>query len=106
MGLTGERVVERWPVFAGQLHDALVSGEEVTLAGQVGELRVDQVCGCGDDFCQSFYTAPPPEQAYPYDEGRARNVVLNEPGWDGCLILDMVDGQIAYVEVLDRPPLD
>jgi hypothetical protein len=106
MESTGERVVECWPVFGGQLRDALVGGEELVLAGRVGELRVHQVCGCGDDFCQSFYTAPPPEKEYPYAEGRARNVVLNDPGWDGYLILDVVDGRIAYVEVLDRPPLD
>jgi hypothetical protein len=32
--------------------------------------------------------------------------VLLDPPWSGMLILDVVDGQIAYVEVLDRDPLD
>ncbi len=57
-------------------------------------------------LCQSFYTEPPPEGAYPYAEGRARGVWLEDPRWDGYLILDVVDERIMYVEVLYRPPLD
>jgi hypothetical protein len=93
--------VERWPVFARQLARALA--DEGELAAQVEGLQVVQVCGCGDDFCQSFYTEPPPEGAFP--EG-SYNVVCEEPGWEGQLILDVVRGRIAYVEVLDRRPLD
>jgi hypothetical protein len=33
-------------------------------------------------------------------------VWLEDPGWDGYLILDVVDERIMYVEVLYRPPLD
>lgn len=82
-----ERVVDRWPVFAHQLKDALLRDNERDLAAQVGDLRVVNGCGCGDDFCQSFYTELPPEETYPYPD-RARNVVLPEPGWDGYLILE------------------
>jgi hypothetical protein len=28
------------------------------------------------------------------------------PPWTGMLIFDVVDDEIVYVEVLDRPPLD
>ncbi len=65
-------------------------------------LRVVARCGCGDDFCQSFYTAPKPDGAY----GPGHRNVLLDPPWSGMLILDVVDGLIAYVEVLDRDPLD
>jgi hypothetical protein len=34
-----------------------------------------------------------------------RNVALDAP-WPGYLILDVVDDEIVYVEVLYRPPLD
>jgi hypothetical protein len=74
------------------------------LAAQVDGLRVVQRCGCGDDHCQSFYTQAPSVGAYPRDEHR--NWYSDEPGWEGYLILDVVDGRIAYVEVLYRAPLD
>jgi hypothetical protein len=59
-------------------------------------------CGCGDDFCQSFYTRPSPVGAY--GSGH-RNVGLT-PSQSGMLILDVVDDVIMFVEVLDRRPLD
>lgn len=79
---------------------------ETGLASQVGELRVVELCGCGDDFCQSFFTAPPPTGGYPLDRHRNWYPEDDDPGWDGYLILDVVDERIAYVEVLFRPPLD
>jgi hypothetical protein len=100
------KLIDRWPVLARELRAALMDEHEVDLAEQVGELRVVEMCGCDDDFCQSFYTEPRPDGAYPYEAGRrARNVML-EPAWEGYAILDVVDERIAYVEVLSRPPLD
>jgi hypothetical protein len=64
------------------------------------DLRIVAPCSCGDDFCQSFYTAPPPNGAY--GPGH-RNVPLFPKL--GMLILDVVHGRIMFVEVLDRPPL-
>ncbi|RNI17202.1 hypothetical protein [Flexivirga caeni] len=96
------RLVDRYPVLAQQLREALVAEREPSLADQVEKLRVVAECGCGDDFCQSLYTAPKPTGAYGPEH---RNVRLDAP-WPGMLILDVVDGQIAYVEVLDRSPLD
>lgn len=57
-------------------------------------------CGCGDDLCQSFCTAEPPDGAY--GPGH-RCVPLLPPRGD--LILDVVDGRIMYVEVLHYPEL-
>ncbi|WP_370038325.1 hypothetical protein [Nocardioides sp.] len=101
MDATSPRLVDRWPDFTGQLRQALVAEGEDLLATQVETLRVIAECGCGDDFCQSFYTAPKPDG--PFGPGH-RNVLLDPP-WSGMLILDVVDGQIVYVEVLDRDPL-
>jgi hypothetical protein len=97
-----EKVVERWPTLARQLRTALTAQTEPGLAAQVDELRVHEVCPCDDDFCQSFYTQPPPDEGF--GPGH-RNVVL-EPEWDGHLIIDVIDGQIVFIEVLDRSPLD
>jgi hypothetical protein len=72
------------------------------LVSQVDSLRVLRECGCGDDFCQSFYTQPPPVGAY--GPGH-RNVCLS-PHRPGMLVLDVVDDLIMFVEVIDRPPLD
>jgi hypothetical protein len=97
-----ELLRDRWPVLAAQIETALRSSDEPALAERVGDLPVVQRCTCGDGFCQSFYTAPPPQGAF--GEGH-RNVLLDAP-WPGFLILDVVGDEIRYVEVLDRPPLD
>lgn len=91
----------RWPVFTAELTAALVAEGEERLAEQVRRLRVVQTCDCGEDFCQSFHTAPKPPEAY--GDGH-RNVCLDAP-WPGYLILDVVDHDIMYVEVLYRSPL-
>ncbi|MEQ6900980.1 hypothetical protein [Nocardioides sp. YIM 152588] len=95
------RLSDRWPVLAGELRDALTAAREPALASQVDDLVVVQSCGCGDDFCQSFYTAPRPRG--PWGPGH-RNLELAAP-WRGLLILDVLDDRIVYVEVLDRHPV-
>ncbi|TIC82261.1 hypothetical protein E8D34_16975 [Nocardioides sp. GY 10113] len=92
---------DRWPALTGELRTALTAEREPALARQVDELVVVQPCGCGDGFCQSFYTAPRPNG--PWGPGH-RNVELDPP-WRGLLILDVVGDRIVYVEVLNRPPL-
>jgi hypothetical protein len=91
----------RWPVFAAELVAALLAEGEDRLAEQVGRLRVVELCGCGDDFCQSFHTGA--NRAGAHGEGH-RNVWLDAP-WPGYLILDVVHDEIRYVEVLYRSPL-
>jgi hypothetical protein len=81
---------------------ALREADNTALADQIDTLRVLRECGCGDDFCQSFYTQPPPLGSY--GPGH-RNVELS-PSWPGLLVLDVVDEVIMFVEVIDRPPLD
>lgn len=91
----------KWPHLAAELVAALREEGENDLADRVGSLRVLKQCGCDDNFCQSFYTAPPPTGAY--GPGH-RNVGLS-PSEPGYLILDVVGDAIMYVEILYRPPL-
>jgi hypothetical protein len=91
----------RWPVFAGELRWALRRHGRWSLARQVDALRVVSSCGCGDGFCQSFHTVP--EQPGPYGPGH-RNLTLRAP-WRGYLVLDVIQDQIVFVEILYRAPL-
>ena len=74
-----------------------MENNEIELAQQVASLTVVDRCSCGSDSCAMFYTAPKPYGAY--GPGH-RNVALSPER--GSLILDVVDGQIKAVEVLDR----
>ena len=86
------------PNFANELAALLRAADEPRLADQVPALRVVGRCRCGDDFCASFYTAPPPAGAY---GPGLRNVPLNPE--TGMVILDVVDERIMQVEVLYNP---
>jgi len=71
---------------------------EPELAAQVPTLAIFDRCRCGDDFCcGTFYTQPRSEGAY--GPGH-RNVALTPD--EGMLILDVVNGEIMCVEVLNR----
>ena len=90
-------LVDVLPDFAAELAEALRSEDGADLADQVRELSITAVCGCGDDFCASFYTGPRPDG--PWGHGH-KNVTPQTA--TGMVILDVVDGRIRYVEVLDR----
>jgi len=87
------------PEFAAELQELLNEAGEPELAAQVLGLRICDLCGCGDDICSTFYTKPRPQGAF---GPGLRNVRLI-PDDGALLILDIVDGEIACVEVLDRP---
>jgi hypothetical protein len=94
-GLTVSRAL---PDFAVELETVLHSQGAADLASQVSNLPLVDRCRCGDDFCATFYTAPKPEGAYgPGHE----NVVVEVT--KGMTILDVVNGDIRWVEVLYRP---
>ncbi|WP_203351649.1 hypothetical protein [Streptomyces sp. Sge12] len=88
------------PALAAELVRLLEEEGERELAICAHDLRIIADCGCGDDFCQSFYTERRPTG--PYGPGH-RNVPLFADR--GYLILDVVHGRIMFVEVLDRPEL-
>jgi len=77
--------------------DHRVGDGEAELAAQVPKLTIADRCRCGDDFCSSFYTQPKPKG--PYGPGH-RCLDLDAP--EGMLLIDVVEGKIAHVEVLNR----
>jgi hypothetical protein len=79
------------------MQQRLTTAGEPALAESVPRLRVVDRCRCGDDFCSTLYTAPPPEGAYGPSH---RNIDL-EPE-DGMVILDVVEEKIVCIEVLFR----
>jgi hypothetical protein len=85
------------PAFAAELRQLLAEQGEPELAAQVSGLAILERCRCGDDICATFYTLPKPKGGF--GPGH-RNVRLMPE--EGMLILDIVGGEIACVEVLDR----
>lgn len=77
------------------------SSQRASLSTGVGigltHLEIFGRCECGDSFCATFYTDRRPDGAY--GPGH-RNVVVDVK--KGMVILDVVDGRIACVEVLHR----
>ncbi|MFH8774174.1 hypothetical protein [Streptomyces sp. NPDC017958] len=94
-------VREVFPDLVAELITLLENEGERELAICAWDLRLVEECGCGDEFCQSFQTAPHP-QGQPY--GAVHRCVPLLPS-RGMLCLDVGDGRIMYVEVLDRPPM-
>jgi hypothetical protein len=85
------------PAFATELQQLLIEKGEPELAAQVPGLMIFDRCRCGDDICATLYTKPKPHGAY--GPGH-RNVALTLD--EGTVILDVVAGEIACVELLDR----
>lgn len=90
-------LTEILPEFSAEVTHLLEQSGERELAEQVGSIRVVEKCSCDDDFCASFYTQPKPSGAYGPNH---RNVTLRPKSGD--IILDVVDDQICFVEVLCR----
>ena len=91
-------VSEALPELSVELQRLLYAAGETSLAESVRELRVVDRCRCGDDFCATFYTAPPPNGSY----GQTLRSLELEPE-QGMIILDVVEERIVCVEVLYRP---
>ncbi|MEU6788509.1 hypothetical protein ABZ912_55780 [Nonomuraea angiospora] len=93
-------VRELFPGLVTELIACLREEGEEYLAISAWDIRLYEDCGCGDDFCQSFYTAERPPGAY----GPGHRNVLLTPA-EGDLILDVVEERIVFVEVLYYPRL-
>jgi hypothetical protein len=85
------------PELADELSRLLQAAGHECLARQVPALKILDRCRCGDEFCATFYTQPQPLGAY----GAGHENIKLEPE-RGMLILDVVRGSIACVEVLYR----
>jgi hypothetical protein len=89
----GWLVVEAVPGLAAELEELLRAAGRLDLAEQVGGLRISAICSCSVASCGSFYTGRPIKRWF----RRGRQVAV------GDLVVDTIDGEIVFVEVLDRP---
>jgi len=94
------RFTEVAPTLAGEIEASLIQMARPDLGKQIGELEIVSRCGCGDSFCNSFYVGPPPKGAWGPDYDCVP-VSMER----GMVVLDVVEGQIQHVEVLDREEL-
>ena len=83
------------PTFAAELENGLREIERPDLAEQVPGLQIREVCKCEVEGCASFYTAAPMRRWF----RRGKQVPVGE------LVVDTIDGEIVYIEVLNRPDL-
>lgn len=90
-------LAEILPEFSAEIAHLLEQSGQPELAKQIATLRIVKKCSCDDDFCASFYTQPKPSGSYGPNH---RNVALRPKSGD--IILDIVDDQICFVEVLCR----
>jgi hypothetical protein len=91
----GERPLVRdvLPGLAVQLERSLGELGRPDLAEQVPSLRIRAVCPCEVEGCGSFSTALPMKRWF----RRGKQVPV------GDLVVDTIDGEIVFVEVLGRP---
>jgi len=84
---------ERAPAFAKELEGLLRKEGKPELAAQVAGLRITALCQCEVEGCASFSTVLPMKRWF------RRGALVPV----GDLVVNTIDGEIAFVEVLDRP---
>ena len=84
------------PGLAGRIETALRAQGEERIAEQVPGLRITAVCPCEHSYCGSFHTSKLPMRRWFM---RGRQIELQDGG-PGEIAVDVVRGEIAYVEVL------
>jgi hypothetical protein len=84
------------PRLAERIEAALRAQGEPRLADQVDSLRLTDVCRCDQPYCASFHTLDRPFKRW-FLRGRQVEV---QDGGPGEIVVDVVRGEIAYVEVL------
>lgn len=84
------------PHVLAELEAGLREEGEIPLIETLPRLRVTEPCGCGDDFCSSFYTGPRPRHSWA-EEGSARTIGI---GGGTVFAIDVVDDEIRYVEII------
>jgi hypothetical protein len=81
------------PGLAAELERSLEELGRPELARQIGSLRIWAVCPCEVEGCGSFFTALPMKRWF----RRGKEVPV------GDLVVNTIDGDIVFVEVLGRP---
>ena len=83
------------PGLAADLESSLGELGRPDLAEQVPSLRIRTVCSCEVEGCGSFSTALPMKRWF----RRGKQVPV------GDLVVDTIDGEIVFIEVLGRPDI-
>jgi hypothetical protein len=81
------------PELAVELEQGLRAGGRPDLADQIGELEIRELCRCEVEGCASFYAGRPIKRWF----RRGKQMPV------GDVVVDTIDGEIVYVEVLNRP---
>ena len=89
----GPLVSDLLPDFAAELQRSLEEQGRPDLADQIPGLRVRATCPCEVESCGSFSTALPMKRWF----RRGKLVPVDD------LVLNTIEGEIVYVEVLGRP---
>lgn len=92
--MTGPLVREVLPELAAELDRLLREQGRPDLADQLPGLRITAACPCEIEACGSFHTGRPMKRWF----RRGKQVPVGEK-----VVLDTIDGEIVYVEVLDWP---
>jgi hypothetical protein len=100
VSIRSPRLTDVAPELVAELQRLLSQEGECALVAQVADLALVELCWCRDNFCSSFYTAPP--AVSPYGPGR-RTIPL--PSDTGILTVDVIGSTIVHVEVLRRDDL-
>jgi hypothetical protein len=90
-----ERLADVMPNLANELKDALFDMGEYKLARSIDKLPVVERCRCGNDDCGTFYTM----EKEKWKDKHLRHLV---PGCDDIYEVDVYDGTIVCIEILDR----
>jgi hypothetical protein len=85
------------PELTLELERLLAKAGKPELVAQIPGLVILDRCRCEDDFCSSFYTQPKPEGRY----GPGHDC-MDLDADEGMVLLDVVTGTIAHVEILNR----
>jgi hypothetical protein len=96
--LTAPLLGKLLPAFAAELEAALRRDEEITLADQISNLPIREPCRCGDESCGGFFTGQRPQTLW-----RMGRKIVSPAVDEGMVMLEVVDGMIMFVSVLDRP---
>ena len=89
----GPQLAQILPGLVAELDRALRDQDRPDLAEQLPLLRIVAVCPCEVEGCASFYTARPMKRWF----RRGKQVPA------GDMVVDAIDGEIVFVEVLARP---
>ena len=90
-----ERLIEILPNIAKELEDVLFDMGEYKLAQTVDDLEVVDRCRCGDETCGTFYTV----EKEMWQDKPVKHLV---PGCDGLYEVNVYNGDIVGVEILER----